>query len=129
MRTSRVAVCLVSVVALAFLFVSPTEAVAQYVVDCTGNTPGAYTSINSVLPLLSDGSAVRITGPCTENVTINGLDKLQIGAPWGQTAVLNGRLNITGVRNLFVHGINVTNPNGDGIDINNSQHVQLDDCT
>lgn len=129
MRTPRVTLCLVSVLALAFLSVSSTKAVAQYVVDCTGNTPGAYTTINSVIPLLSEGAAVRITGPCTENVTIAGLDNLRIGAPWGQTAILNGNLSIRGVRDLFVHGINVTNPNGDGIDISNSLSVQLDDCT
>lgn len=129
MRTPRATPFLFAIVALAFLFVSSTKAVAQYVVDCTGNTPGAYTTINSVIPLLSEGAAVRITGPCTENVTIAGLDNLRIGAPLGQTAVLNGNLSIRGVRDLFVHGINVTNPNGDGIDISNSLGVQLDDCS
>jgi hypothetical protein len=120
--------------AVVFFLLISTHAQAQYVVDCTGNTPGAYTTINSVLPLLSDGSVVRITGPCSEKVTIGNLSNLWIGAPWGQTAVLNGNLTINGVRNLFLHGLNVTNANanianGDGIDINNSSNVEVDDCT
>ncbi len=129
MRFPRIALPLLALAATAQLLLTPTRAFAQYVVDCTGNTPGAFTSINSVLPLLSNGAAVRITGPCTENVTITGLANLNIGAAYGQTATLNGNLTLTGVQNLYLYGINVTNPNGDGIDINNSSGVTLDDCT
>lgn len=107
----------------------PTRAFAQYVVDCTGNTPGAYATINSVLPLLTDWAVVRISGTCHENVTITGLGNLWIGAPSGQTANLQGNLTINGVQNLFLHGMNIANPNGDGIDINNSSGVELDACT
>ncbi len=128
MRPARVASFLVVLLAIAFFSFTPTDAFAQYVVDCTGNTPGAYTTINSVLPLLTNGSVVRITGPCTENVTITGLANLNIGAPWGQTATLNGNLTLNSVQNLFLYGMNVTDPSGDGIDISNSSAVTLDNC-
>ena len=129
MQPARFASFLAVLFAVAFFSFTPTHAFAQYVVDCTGNTPGAYTTINSVIPLLSDGAVVRITGPCTENVTISGRANLNIGAAWGQTATLNGNLALNGVQNLYLYGMNVTNPNGDGIDINSSYNVTLDDCT
>lgn len=129
MRFSRFALPLIVLATTAQLFLTSTHASAQFVVDCTGNTPGAYTTINSVLPLLTNGSAVRITGPCTENVTIGGHSNLNIGTPFGQTAALQGKLTLNGVRNVFIHGLNVTNPNNDGIDVNYSSNVTLDECT
>jgi len=129
MPSTRVGTFLVAISTMALILLIPTGAFGQYVVDCTGKTPGAYTTINSVLPLLSNGAVVRITGPCTENVTITGLNNLWIGAPWGQTANLQGNLTINDVQNLFLHGMNVSNSSGDGIDINNSVGVELDACT
>lgn len=129
MRFSRTALCLFVVAATAQLLLTPTHAFGQFVVDCTGNTPGAYTTINSVVPQLTNGSVVRITGPCTENVTIAGLSNLNIGAPYGQTAALNGNLSINGVQNLYLYGMNVSNPNGDGIDVSNSTNITLAACT
>jgi hypothetical protein len=129
MRSARFASFVVVLFTVALFSFTPTRAFAQYVVDCTGNTPGAYTSINSVVPLLTNGSVVRITGPCTENVTITGLDNLSIGAPWGQDATLNGNLTLNSVHNLFLYGMSVTNPNGDGIDVNYSTGVTIDNCT
>jgi hypothetical protein len=114
---------------MTLFFLTPMRAVGQYIVDCSGNTPGAYTTINSVLPLLTNGAVVRITGTCTENVTISGLNNLWIGAPWGQTMTLRGNLTINSVQNLFLHGMNITNSSGDGIDITNSLGVELDACT
>ena len=125
----RVASSLVVLFAVAFLSLTSTQVSAQFVVDCSGGTPGAYTTINSVIPLLTNGSVVRITGTCTENVTIKGLNNLHIGAPVGQSANLQGNLNINGVQNLFLYGLNVTNPSGQGIGIGASLNVTLDDCT
>jgi hypothetical protein len=129
MRLTRLEKSLVVLSAFVCFLFLPTHAFAQYVVDCSGNTPGAFTTINSVIPLLTNGAVVRITGTCTENVTITGLDNLWIGAPWGQTMNLQGNLTINGVQNLFLYGMNVTNPSGDGIDISSSPGVELDDCT
>ena len=113
---------------IALSVLGPSRAFGQFVVDCTGNTPGAYTTINSVVPLLANGSVVQITGPCTENVNIGGLDNLWIGAPWGQTVNLQGSLTINGMQNLFLYGLNVTGSTGNGISISNSSNVALDAC-
>ena len=127
MRCARVATLLVSLLPIGL----PVKAFGQFLVDCSGNTPGAYTTINSVVPLLTDGAFVSINGPCTESVTIGGLSNLWIGGPWGQprATTLQGNLTFNGVRNLFVFGMNVTNPSGDGINISNSYNVVLDNCT
>lgn len=132
MRFSRFALALFVLGLTAQLI--PARAFGQLVVDCTGNTPGAYTTINSVIPLLTNGSVVRITGPCTENVTIAGLSNLNIGAAYGQSAVLNGNLTINYVQNLYLYGLNISNPgnnnsDGNGIDIEDSSGIILDDCT
>ncbi len=134
MRFTRSALPLFVFAATAQLLLTPTRAFGQYIVDCTGNTPGAYTAINSVVPLLTNGSVVRITGPCTENVKITGLANLNIGAPFGQSATLNGNLTVNSVQNLFLYGMNISNPgnngsNGDGLDINSSTGITLDHCT
>ena len=129
MRSTRVGRFFVAFLTIAFMLFIPARTFGQYVVDCSGNTPGAYSTINSVLPLLSNGAAVRITGRCSENVTITGLNNLWIGAPWGQTANLQGNLTINSVQNLFLHGMNITNSSGDGIDITDSLGVELDACT
>jgi hypothetical protein len=129
MRATRTGISFFAFIAITYFSLNPTRAVGQFVVDCTGNTPGAYATINSVVPLLSDGAIVRITGTCTENVKIAGLDSLWIGTPWGQTMNLEGNLNINNVRNLFLHGMNITNPSGDGINISGLSTVVLDQCT
>ncbi len=134
MRFSRFSLPLFVLAATVQLLCTPTHAFGQFVVDCTGNTPGAYTTINSVIPLLTNGSVVRITGPCTENVNITGLANLNIGAAYGQTAVLNGNLTLNTVQNFYLYGMSVSNPgnngsNGDGIDISSSAGVTLDSCT
>lgn len=124
----RVGNCLVALFVVACLSLVRARAVAQIIVDCSGNTPGAFTSINSVIPLLSDGAVMRITGACTENVNISGFDNLWIGTPVGQSMTLQGNLSINNVRNLFLHGMNITNPLGDGVSISGSR-VTLDQCT
>lgn len=134
MRFSRLAFPLFVLAATAQLLLTPARSFGQFVVDCTGNTPGAYTTINSVIPLLTNGSVVRVTGPCTENVTIAGLSNLRIGTPFGQTQALQGNLTLKSAQNVFIQGLSITNPgnngtNGDGIDINFSTAVTLDSCS
>lgn len=129
MRPTRAGSLALAFTAMALILLISPRARGQFLVDCSGNTPDAYSTINSVLPLLSDGAAVRISGPCTENVTINGLRNLWIGTDWGQTASLQGNLTINEVHNLFLHGMNITNPSGNGINITDSVGVKLDACS
>lgn len=131
MRSARPVLFLTALFAMAPVLLTPTDAFGQFLVDCSGNTPGAYTTINSVVPLLSNGAFVQILGPCAENVTISNLNNLSVGSPWGQprAATLTGNLTFSGVENLFLYGMNVTDSSSDGIDIGNSINVTLDNCT
>jgi hypothetical protein len=114
---------------LATLFVFPNAARAQFFfVDCS-NPLALYPTINSALPFAGPGSFIAVNGTCNENVFINGAVNLDLGAFFGQTATLNGNLSINNSQNVFVFGLNVTNPFGDGIDVNSSRSVVLDACT
>ena len=126
MHPSRAAAFLAVAVLLLSL---PNNAPAQFLVDCSGNTPGAYTTINAVVPLLTDGAAIEINGTCQENVAINGINNLWIGAPFGQSATLKGSLSLQTDQNPFLYGLIVTGSSYIGIDINNSLGVTLDSCS
>jgi len=120
------------VTALFVLCVCPSglHAQTQYLtVDCTGATPGAFTSISSALSSATSGTFILITGPCTENVSISAQTNLSLGAYYGQSAALNGNLSISNSTNIYVYGLNVSNPSGDGIDVNDSRAVSLDTCS
>jgi hypothetical protein len=108
----------------------PTGLRAQFlIVDCTGANPSAYPSINAALPNATAGAFILVTGPCTENVSLTGLNGLNLGAFYGQTATINGSISINYAQNLFLYGLNVTNAAGDGISISNSRGIALDVCS
>jgi hypothetical protein len=94
-----------SVVALAIIAVAVTPAFGQVIVDCTGATPGAFTSINAALSVAGPGSAVLVTGPCTENVYVSGKSNLFLGSWWGQYTDLNGSLNISTSEGVYLYGL------------------------
>jgi hypothetical protein len=115
---------------LAMLFVFPDPARAQFLtVDCSGTNPYAFSTINAALPAAGPGAFIQVTGTCTENVAIYGAINLSLGAPFGQTAALNGNLSINSSQNVYLYGLNVTNNSGDGIDVNSSRSVVLNNCT
>jgi hypothetical protein len=117
-------------IALAALFVLPMAARAQFLfVDCSGTNPSAYPTINSALPNAGPGAFIAVTGTCNESVFLYGSNNLRLGAFYGQTATLNGNLSINNSQLVYVYGLNITNPFGDGIDVNSSRSVVLDTCT
>jgi hypothetical protein len=70
----------------------PTAAQAANVtVDCSGATPGAFSSITAALNTLSlqGPNGITVTGTCTENVFIGSREFLSIQAAPGQTATIN----------------------------------------
>ncbi len=114
---------------LLFLF-CPTGLRAQVlIVDCTGADLSAYPSIGAALPNATPGAFILVRGPCTENVFLNGVSGLNLGAFFGQTATINGAVSISGSQNLFLYGLNVTNPGGDGISVSDSRNISLNVCT
>ena len=121
----------IAIVFVVALFVFPSVAQAQLLfVDCTGQNPFAFPSINdALLNVTGPGAFIAVTGPCSENVFINGAVNLTLGALFGSAATLNGNLSINNSQNVFVFGLNVTNSFGDGIDVNSSRSVVLDSCS
>lgn len=116
-------------IGLVTLFAFPTTARAQFLpVEC-GNPYATYPTINSALPFAGPGAFIQVTGTCTENVFIYGANNLTLGAPFGQTATVNGNLSITNSQNVYLYGLNVTNSFGDGIDVSSSHSVTLDSCS
>lgn len=102
---------------------------AQILVDCSGVNPKAYSSINAALPSAGPGSTIIVTGTCNENVSLVGLSSLNLGAWFGQTANINGAILVGGSTSIYLYGLNVTNPLGDGISVQFSRGVVLDTCT
>ena len=107
-----------------------SELRAQLIVDCTGATPGAYTTINAALAnVTGSGGSILVSGTCSETVALNNVDNLSLGAFWGQTANLIGSISINGSDGVYLYGLNVSNPSGNGFNINSSRAITLDSCT
>src|SRR5713226_7050483 len=73
-------------------FLLPTAArAANATVDCSGATPGAFTSITAALNALDfEGpNSITVTGTCTENLSVDNRERLNIQAAAGQTATIN----------------------------------------
>jgi Right handed beta helix region len=128
-RTTKGLYFLIPVALLMLFFPGVTRAQQYLIVDCTGATPGTYPSINAALPNATPGSFILITGPCTENVSLNQVTGLNLGAYYGQTAVLNGGVSISNSQNVFLYGLNITNASGDGINVRNSRGIQVNVCS
>jgi len=101
---------------------------AQILVDCSGTNPAAYPSISAALPNAGPGSTILVTGACNENVFIQAATSLNLGAWYGQTVTINGNITVDHSPFVYLYGLNVTNPNGNGFDVNSSS-VILDTCT
>ncbi len=107
----------------------PVISRAQINVDCTGSTPGAFTSINAALVASGPWSTILVTGPCTEDVYVSGANSLYLGSWWGQTATLNGRLSVANSTGVYLYGLNISSATSDGITVTSSGGVVIDSCT
>ena len=114
--------------ALLFLF-APTGVHAQLIVDCTGANPYAFTSINAAVQSAPPQTLILVTGPCNENVFVNGQMGLDISAWYGQPVTINGSINIGNSQSVYLYGLNISNPYGNGVNISDTDHVWLDTCT
>src|ERR1700726_787240 len=98
-------------------------------VDCSGTNQYAYPSINAALSNAGPGTSIFVTGTCNESVSLFGQNAFNLGAFFGQTVTINGGISIDKSENIFLYGLNVTNPSGDGISVGNSGGIVLDNCT
>jgi hypothetical protein len=103
---------------------------AQLVVDCTGATPGAFPSINAALASAGVGTAIFVVaGPCNESLQLAGQIDLFIGTYNGSPNVaLNGGISVADSHGVYFHGLDITNPNGVGISVQQSGALIVDTC-
>jgi len=118
-----------AVQAVLIFLLAPLGLQAQLLVDCSGNDPNAFPSINSALPYATPGSSIIVTGTCNENVSLYGMNGLNLGAWWGQTAAINGTVSINNSTLIYLYGLNITSSSGDGVSVGGSRNVVLDTCT
>lgn len=106
---------------------------AGAVVDCSGATPGAFTSINAALASFSKTgpNSITVTGTCHENVVIFGFTDLNISGNPTATVTpgnANGRLLVifnsqrVGIQNIVFDG-------GRGALVNGTQEADFTDVT
>jgi hypothetical protein len=106
------------------------------VVDCSGATPGAFTTITAALATLPKAGPNFVTvsgGPCSDNILVRGFSQLFISSA-GPSVTINPAdpnrrlLNIFESQNVVVEGPFVFN-GGTGIVVNQNSVAQFDSIT
>src|SRR5262245_47718158 len=122
------------VVCLVMVMLSSIVAFANSAtVDCSGATPGAFSTIQAALnsfPKTGPNDINVLPSTCSEHLLIFGFNDLQIFATPGTVTVIGnvptGRvMNITNSVNVFFDGVNFNA--GHGILINNSSGIFIGD--
>src|SRR5262249_22084707 len=105
----------------------PGNVKAQLVVDCTGATPGTFPSINAALPSAGAGTFIIIlAGPCNESLQLFGHKNLFLGTYYGfPNVAINGGINVTQSRGVYLPGVDITTAGGDGINVKQPQALAL----
>ena len=117
-------------------FWSPSTVLAQYThwlnVDCAlaVDSPPTYRSINSALSAATDRTGIYVSpgSVCNEQVWVANLTNLGIVTDQGSTFKIAGSLGIQASNSVYVYGALVSNTSGNGITVNTSRAVTLDDC-
>src|SRR6478736_2390687 len=104
----------------------------------TGGTGGPTVSVTNGTDFntqinIAGARIIQVQGPISIGRVFTTANKTSIGL--GTNAALLGNLNISGVSNLIVRNLRISNPGGDGITIRErnpnpgSHHVWVDHCT
>jgi len=114
------------------VFLSASHAFAQsVVVDCTGDTPGAFTSLETAILNSPDNSSFSVSGTCAEGLSIQNRSNLVIfGNPTAtlQPPVDHPAVSILASRSITFFNVNFSG--GDlGLGINSSQNVSFSNMT
>jgi hypothetical protein len=100
---------------LVLLFVPITLSAASATVDCTGATPGAFTSINTAIGTLDTigPHTVSVSGTCIENVLISSHDRVTLqGSPTATIQAPGGVvLRIDRSEGIVVRALTITGGN------------------
>ena len=115
-----------------FLLVSLPLSAATVVVDCSGATPGAFTTISSALATLNDSgpNTINVTGTCNEALQIQYRDRLIIeGSPSAEVHAPAGIVvNVVHSRGLILRRLTVTG-GGRGVYVRAQSEATLDGVT
>ena len=114
---------------LLFLLVPGLMFGASAVVDCSGATPGAFTTITAALASLPPAgpNSISVVGTCQENVVVFGYSDLAIFGNPTATVIpgnANGRL-LSIIRSQRITIQNLTLDGGDGALVEESTSVQF----
>jgi hypothetical protein len=115
--------------ACSFLLLSSFAFAASAVVDCSGATPGAFTSIHDALASLpaAGPNSISVTGTCHENVVMAGRTDLNISGNPSATVVpgnANGHLlAIDASQRVGIQ--NITFDGGHGAIVSNNSQVEF----
>jgi hypothetical protein len=109
---------------------------ANVAVDCSGQTPGAFTSVQAALDSLdvTGPHTIVVTGMCTENISIFRRQHIAIFSPSGQTATISAA-NTAGIVVHIFASQDITLANlvlqggGTGLLVNEGSGVQLQNST
>jgi hypothetical protein len=118
---------------LAVLLPSSLAFAASATVDCSGATPGAFTSIDDALASLpaAGPNSISVTGTCHENVVMSGRTDLNISGNPAATVVpgnANGHLlAIDASQRVGIQ--NITFDGGRGAIVSNNSQVELVNIT
>ena len=114
------------------LFASLPLSAATVVVDCTGSTPGAFTTISSALATLDNGgpNTIDVSGTCNEALQIQYRDRLTIqGSPSAEVHAPAGIVvNVVHSRGLILRRLTVSG-GGRGVYIRAQSEAALDGVT
>ena len=120
--------------ACSLLLLSNLAFAADATVDCSGATPGAFTSINAALASLpaAGPNSIAVTGICTESVVIVGRTDLAVfgnpsaviqpPAPTNRALVIFGSQRVGFSNNITFNG-------GRGIAVNDNSRADFDSIT
>lgn len=108
-------------------------ALGQAVVDCSGGTPGAFTSINAALASLpaAGPNSVSVVGTCHENVVFVGRSDLTIfGNPTATVVPGNANGHLLAINSSTRIGIqNITFDGGRGVIVDENSKVDFTSIT
>ncbi len=118
--------------ACSLLLLSSFAFAASAVVDCSGATPGAFTSIHAALASLpaAGPNFISVTGTCHENVVMGGRTDLNISGNPSATVVPGNAGHLLAIDGSQRVGIqNITFDGGRGALVSNNSQVELVNIT
>ena len=118
--------------ACSLLLLSSFAFAASAVVDCSGATPGAFTSIHAALASLpaAGPNFISVTGTCHENVVMGGRTDLNISGNPSATVVPGNTGHLLAIDGSQRVGIqNITFDGGRGALVSNNSQVELVNIT